>query len=96
MATQRKSQSGSEKTIDFILSIPNATKVMLAGTFNNWNFKNTPMRKSSENTWRKSLSLKPGRYEYKYVVDGRWITDPNNHNRVMSSQGAENSVIEVR
>ena len=96
MATQRKSQSGSEKTIDFILSIPNATKVMLAGTFNNWNFKNTPMRKSSENTWRKSLSLKPGRYEYKYIVDGRWITDPNNNNRVTSSQGAENSVIEVR
>jgi len=96
MAMTRKTQSGSEKSIDFILTWPNASKVMLAGTFNNWNYRTAAMKKQKDNTWRKTLSLKPGRYEYKYVVDGRWIMDPNNNNRARNSVGSENSVIEVK
>ena len=97
MATTKKSQSFTEKSIDFILTMPNVSKVMVAGSFNNWNFKETPLKKSSSNnTWRRSVTLKPGRYEYKFVVDGRWITDPNNSNRSWSTMGTENSVIEVR
>ena len=97
MATTKKSQLSSEKSIDFILTMPNVGKVMVAGSFNNWNFKETPLKKSSkDNTWRRSVTLKPGRYEYKFVVDGRWITDPKNSNRSWSTMGTENSVIEVR
>jgi len=97
MSTTKKSQSASEKSIDFILTMPNVSKVMVAGTFNNWNFKETPLKKGAkDNTWRRSVTLKPGRYEYKFVVDGRWITDPKNNNRSTSTMGTENSVIEVR
>ena len=96
MATSKKSSPGSEKSIDFILTMPNVSKVMLAGSFNNWNYKTTPLTKSKDHTWKRSLTLKPGRYEYKFVVDGRWITDPHNNNRARNSVGSENSVIEVR
>lgn len=88
--------SAKMKKIDFIFTSPIARSVMLAGTFNNWDYKNTPLEKSKDNTWRRTFTLRPGRYEYKFVVDGSWTTDPNNRNRVKNSLGTENSIIEIR
>jgi hypothetical protein len=28
--------------------------------------------------WETTIQLAPGTYRYKFVVDGVWITDPNN------------------
>lgn len=92
MAATRKPKS---KKIKFILDAPDASKVMLAGDFNKWDFKKTPLRKGKNRIWNKDMTLKPGRYEYKFVVDGNWVIDPNNNNRVLSSLGTENSVIEI-
>ena len=36
-----------------------------------------------------------GRYEYRYIVDGEWYTDPSTP-RVPNEYGSENSVIEVK
>jgi hypothetical protein len=57
-----------------------APDVNIAGTFNNWSTMNTPMLKT-DSGWVVSLKLKPGKYEYKYIVGGRWMTDPNNMQR---------------
>ena len=97
MATTKKSQSFTEKSIDFILTMPNVSKVMVAGSFNNWNFKETPLKKSSSNnTWRRSVTLKPGRYEYKFLVDVQWWNDPKCSNVVGNSFGSQNSILEVK
>ena len=47
-----------------------AGEVKLAGEFNNW----TPeaIEKQEDGVWRKSLRLAPGKYSYKFVVDGDW------------------------
>lgn len=51
--------------------------VSVAGTFNTWNRSANPMRYDGS-TWTITLSLKPGEYQYKFVVNGEsWITDPN-------------------
>ena len=84
------------KKVSFSINAPNATKVLLAGTFNKWDYNSTPLRKAKDNTWNRDITLAPGRYEYKFVVDGKWITDPKNSNRTWSPLGAENSVIEVK
>jgi type 1 glutamine amidotransferase len=54
-----------------------------------------PLSKAKKSTWEKELTLKPGKYEYKFVVDGKWIADPNNKNTVWNSLGSQNSVVEV-
>lgn len=56
---------------------PNAKNVVLAGSFNNWTGDKHPMVRQG-NTWIRRLDLPPGNHEYKFIVDGKWITDPNN------------------
>ena len=45
-------------------------EVKLAGEFNNWTPEN--IDKQDEGGWSKTLRLAPGKYSYKFVVDGVW------------------------
>jgi 1,4-alpha-glucan branching enzyme len=51
--------------------------VSLAGSFNGWNALSHPFI-WKDGAWTNTLQLEPGDYEYKIVVDGVWIPDPNN------------------
>jgi alpha-amylase len=53
--------------------------VYLAGEFNGWSTRATPMTdEDDDGLWRTWYPLRAGRsYEYKFVVDGQWVTDPN-------------------
>lgn len=73
-----------------------AKEVFLAGSFNEWHPAMFPMIESDDGTWVKKLRLPPGKYEYRFVVDGRWISDPNNPLSTANPFGGLNSVIEVR
>ncbi|MBD3287203.1 hypothetical protein GF337_00225 [candidate division KSB1 bacterium] len=54
--------------------------VHVAGDFNNWSTTENPLIYSSEkDIWETRLSLEPGRYEYRFVINGmNWIKDPAN------------------
>jgi hypothetical protein len=39
--------------------------------------------------------LEPGRYEYKFVMDGKWIHDSRAGENVANASGSLNSVLEV-
>lgn len=69
--------------------------VYLAGTFNDW--KPTALKMSGpdkDGCYQTSLKLPDGRYEYKFVIDGkRWLHDPSNDEALSSPY--RNSVIEV-
>lgn len=54
-----------------------AEKVILAGNFNAWNSEELSMDKIAEG-WELPYVLGPGNYEYKFIVDGEWMTDPAN------------------
>lgn len=69
----------------------NAQKVVLAGSFNDWNEEKLIMKKL-DGSWQYSLDLKGGKYHYKFIVDGKWITDPNNRMREYDGHGNINSV----
>ena len=65
--------------IVFSFFAPEARTVQLAGNFNSWNPDREPLfNLSGCGLWEKTVNLPPGRYEYKYVVDGNWILDPAN------------------
>ncbi len=80
------------KACFFLPGYKNAKKVMLSGTFNNWSTLQNNMQQT-DSGWRLCLPLTPGKYSYKYIVDGRWMTDPNNDLREDNDQGTENSVV---
>jgi 1,4-alpha-glucan branching enzyme len=83
------------KPIEFKLYSPKAKKVSLAGSFNNWDAKKLSAKKDSQGNWLVKIDLKPGRYEYKFVVDGSWINDPKSQ-AVFNTFGTQNSVVEVK
>ncbi|MCD6412652.1 MAG: glycogen-binding domain-containing protein [Elusimicrobia bacterium] len=74
----------------------NAGSVYVAGSFNNWSTTANPMVKSKNGIWTATIPLSPGRYQYKFVVDGNWVPDPNNPNTSDDGYGGVNSVVTVQ
>jgi 1,4-alpha-glucan branching enzyme len=76
---------------------PSARSVASAGDFNDWSPTAHPMTHDEKNgIWTVRLWLEPGRYEYKFLVDGQqWWNDPNAP-AVPNVWGSENSFIDVR
>ena len=68
-----------------------AERVYLAGSFNNWDGDAQAM-KQTDSGWIAYVKLAPGKYWYKFVVDGRWQTDPDNQLRENDGEGNINSV----
>ncbi|MBC7287476.1 MAG: hypothetical protein H5T86_05405 [Armatimonadetes bacterium] len=75
---------------------PGARQVYIAGDFNGWDPRARRMKRvrEGEDRFVARLTLLPGRYEFKYVVDGEWMCDPFLP-RVPNQYGTENSVLTV-
>jgi hypothetical protein len=72
----------------------NDAPVFIAGGFNNWS--KTPMRlDSATGKWAIRLSLRPGRWQYKFIQGDHWFPDPENPERVPDGFGGSNSVLEA-
>ena len=80
------------KKARFNLYAPKAESAFLAGDFNHWSVDNLPMKRDNKGTWEVSLALPPGRYEYRFWVDGVWHDDPNATERVENPFGSQNCV----
>jgi chromosome partitioning protein len=82
--------------IVFDLESPQAQEVKLVGDFNGWSLHSALcLKKQEDGIWRKPLYLDPGKYQYKFVVDGKWITDPSNDWCIRNEFGETNSVLVV-
>ena len=79
MAKPKPQPSSELKPTVFACDAANAKAVFLAGTFNDWDPVGTPMREISDGKWSAELELAPGRYEYKFIVDGVWCCEPGRH-----------------
>jgi hypothetical protein len=67
----------SPVTVRFVLSAPEARDVALAGTFNQWDAKATPLVRTENGVWTATITLPAGQHQYAFVVDGaRWVPDP--------------------
>ena len=72
--------------------------VTVAGTMNGWDAGATPMAdKDGDGVWETTLNLDPGRYEYKFVVNGdQWFTDDFAMDSSPDGLGGENAVVIVK
>ena len=88
-------ERNKEITVEFSLELPGASEVSLVGDFNDWNIGALKL-KNNGGVWRAKLKIKPGRYQYAFVVDGKkWIADPNSKNYVDSGFGTKNSIVDT-
>jgi 1,4-alpha-glucan branching enzyme len=86
---------GSKPT-EFKFYAPQAKRVSLAGSFNKWDTKSLSAKKNSQGAWTVKVNLKPGRHEYKFLVDGSWVNDPRCTSCVTNSLGSQNCVIDIK
>jgi 1,4-alpha-glucan branching enzyme len=70
---------------------PDARQVLLSGTFNNWSTLGKVMTKT-DSGWIADVMLPPGKHCYKFIVDGRWMNDPQNSMREDDYHDGFNSV----
>ena len=96
MTKQSKSnQKNDLKEVTFQLYAPLARSVQLAGDFRRWKELDLKLSKQKEGHWQITIQLKPGRYEYRYLVDGNWANDQDHCKLVPNAFGTWNCVIEV-
>ncbi len=86
--------------VQFMLNLQNAEakSVSIVGDFNDWQVgKNLLSDPDGDGIWVGELILKPGKYQYVFVIDGKkWIPDPRAREISKDGFGSINSVIEVR
>jgi hypothetical protein len=89
--------SGQSVLVRLVVLQPDARTVQVAGDFNGWNPTQTSLAQLSSGAWAVTLPLEPGRYKYKFVVDGSmWVDDPFAIEQEDDGFGARNAVIDVR
>lgn len=84
------------RRVDFEYYAPLSEKVHLAGTFNDWKKESCPLKKDFVGKWKVTLILPPGRYEYRYLVDGVWENDQRPVECVPNAFGSWNCVVTVQ
>lgn len=89
---QRTSSKAAKKRATFKLDAPQAREVFIAGSFNDWNPSERPL-KLAKGVWTTVIMLEPGWYEYRFVVDGQWCDDPKATERKPNEHGTENCVV---
>jgi 1,4-alpha-glucan branching enzyme len=82
------------KKITFQLKAEHGRKVCVSGSFNGWKPDEYPLA-SRDGHYRRKLTLPKGRHEYKFVIDGHWVPDPNCADTVPDGCGGRNSVLTV-
>lgn len=84
------------KLVTFQIAASPKSTVSLAGTFNQWDVKRHIMKDiNGDGKYTITLMLPKGEHEYKFVINGNWVVDPECRNWVRNSYGSLNSVIKV-
>jgi 1,4-alpha-glucan branching enzyme len=88
-------EKSKKRRITFSLNADKAAQVALVGDFNSWSQTTHPMKKNKNGMWEKTVMLDIGRYEYKFLVDGHWLSDPQNGQVTRNCFGTLNNVLLV-
>ena len=87
--------TSSPALVHFEFMHPAAANVCIAGSFNDWHSSATPMVSMGDGRWAKELVLSPGTYEYRFIVDGEWVTDEGGREVVSNPFGSRNTLLHV-
>ncbi len=83
------------RRVYFKLAAPEAQKVHLCGSFNEWETESRELKRNKKGEWTGYLRLEPGTYEYRFVVDGQqWHNSPDAE-LVPNPYGTQNILLNV-
>ena len=88
--------NGHGRVVVFRMRAPGAKRVQLAADFSQWDRSPLDLYFVGDHFWQITLSLPPGRYCYRFIVDGEWRDDPWCPHRESNTFGGHNAVVEVR
>ncbi len=86
--------AATSKEVVFTIEAHHAAQVQVMGDFNDWNLEGSEMERV-DGIWQKVVTLPPGRYRYRYIVDGRWQSDPLNVAVEPNPHGGFDSILVV-
>lgn len=92
--TSKKSASPLVR-VSLTFDFPEAVNVAVAGSFNDWDPANLPMKRMAAGRWGRDLHLPAGRYEFRLVIDGVWSDVPDAADTVENAFGFRNAVLIV-
>ena len=95
MSKAKSKQTFQRRKIKFAVEAVDAKEVVLMGDFNNWDPKTHPMKTDGNGLWDKTVMLPPGKYEYKFLIDGDWKEDPQNDQTCPNCFGTQNSILDL-
>ena len=82
--------------VEFAFAGERSQRISVAGSFNDWDPECAPMEfDAASGHFRRRVDLPAGAYEYKFVVDGRWMLDDSNPNFSANDFGTLNSVLNL-
>jgi 1,4-alpha-glucan branching enzyme len=85
-----------KKGVRFNLSAKHGSQVFVAGSFNKWNPTQNPLNDTPDSGHFKTvLHVPTGTHEYKFIVNGIWLLDPNCAEMITNLCGSQNSVFHV-
>jgi len=95
MPQEKSNKEIYRRRVTFSLKAARAKEVSLLGDFNNWDAAATPMKCDKDGIWKSTLILPSGRYEFKFLVDGRWREASKDEPCAPNSFGTLNNVLVI-
>jgi hypothetical protein len=97
VVAQPAGPGAATRPVHLRLNAPASSRVVVVGDFNDWDPAATPLLRATEQgEWTVELRLRPGRYHYTFLIDGRrWEGDPSEPRAPESDFGAPVSVLTV-
>ena len=95
-SSTKSSGTAGRRRVRFEVNAAPGSQVSVAGSFNGWDPKSHVLRPVGEfGLFQRYVYLPPGKYEYKFVIDGEWSADPNCKTFSTNEFGSLNSVMKV-
>ena len=83
--------------VTFTVDAEEAKKVVVVGSFNEWNTEATPLKKLKNGSFKGTVNLESSNsYEFRYLVDGAYANEQEADGLVWNDfAGAENSILDL-
>ncbi len=83
------------RTLPMTVKAPEAKDVRVTGEFTEWAQQGIRLSHDGAGRWRTVLTLEPGEYQYRLLVDGAWKDHAEAAQRVANPFGTENCILKV-
>ncbi len=83
------------RRVAITVKAPEAKDVRVTGEFTGWVEQGIRLSHDGGGRWRTVLTLEPGEYQYRLLVDGAWKDHAEAAQRVANPYGTENCILQV-